>query len=230
MKMKFIRSPNCTKSRQKDIDTIVIHYTGGETLDGAVSWFMNKTAQASAHYIIGRDGEIVQMVLNEDTAWHAGKSQLDDRKSVNQFSIGIELVNWGVLKKKNEEFTAWPENYNRKFETKKLGDPKLEDGKWWAPYSRKQINACIKLCSDLRKRYNIEDKNVVGHCDIAPGRKDDPGPLFPMKELRENSNPVGLDALYTNLDVDENEMLKRQEGRRCDSVWDRGCILKMGTK
>lgn len=76
---KFIESPNYTSGRKSEVDAIVLHYTSGGTLDGAVSWFLNPSAKASAHYLIDRSGAIVQMVRDEDTAWHAGKSSLYSR-------------------------------------------------------------------------------------------------------------------------------------------------------
>lgn len=102
---EFIQSPNFTKGRRRpvfgpgtsplppgDISAIVIHYTGSMNIEGTISWFKNKEAKVSAHYVIGRDGRVVQMVKEEDIAWHAGRSILDGVPNVNYFSIGIELV------------------------------------------------------------------------------------------------------------------------------------------
>ncbi|WP_162202171.1 papain-like cysteine protease family protein [Pseudoxanthomonas suwonensis] len=72
-------------SGTRTIDRIVIHITdGGRNISGPVSWFKNPEAKVSAHYIVGQDGEIVQMVAHKDVAWHAG--------SANATSIGIEHV------------------------------------------------------------------------------------------------------------------------------------------
>jgi len=100
---EFILSPNFTQGRRRvkipgtetfldPISAIVIHYTGSMNIDGTISWFKNKTALVSAHYVVGRDGRVVQMVKESDTAWHAGVSSLDGVKNVNYYSIGIELV------------------------------------------------------------------------------------------------------------------------------------------
>ena len=71
------------RRRGTTVDRIVIHITaGGPNLDGTVSWFRNPDAKVSAHYIVGRDGEVVQMVRDADTAYHAS--------SANSRSIGIE--------------------------------------------------------------------------------------------------------------------------------------------
>lgn len=214
--MKFIKSPNFSKDRGAEISAIVIHYTSGETLDGAVSWFKNPKASASAHYIIDTNGSVVQMVADAHKAWHAGVSELDGVKNVNKFSIGIELVNWGELRKKKNEFFAWPENYSRPYNETKLGKPKLADGKWWAPYPDKQINACIELVAGLRDMYEVASERVVGHCHVAPGRKFDPGPLFPFEQLRKESEPFNLDLLYTNYDASEKELKKKHGATRND--------------
>src|SRR6188768_2384940 len=98
----FKQSPNFkpgTPSRK--ISAIVIHYTGSLSMEGTVSWFLNPASKVSAHYVVGREGQVLQMVHDQDVAWHAGRSamrpELDDRDpkkepNVNAFSIGIELV------------------------------------------------------------------------------------------------------------------------------------------
>lgn len=210
---KFIESPNYNKGRKAGVDSIVIHYTSGGSLSGSVSWFKNPKAKASAHYIISRDGEVVQMVRDEDTAWHAGRSELDGRPWVNRFSIGIELVNWGVLEKREDKLYCWPGNYTREYDVKEFGHPVFIDGKWWAPYHESQLEACTKLCQELRQKYpNITDDRVVGHMDISPGRKRDPGPLFPLKELASRSSPVLPDDVFED-DVPELELQELQGDR-----------------
>jgi LysM repeat protein len=76
-----------------NITTIVVHATANSTLIGVISWFQNPTAYVSAHYVIGKDGKMVQMVKDEDRAWHAGKSEWRGVPNVNDYGLGIELVN-----------------------------------------------------------------------------------------------------------------------------------------
>ncbi|WP_369936474.1 N-acetylmuramoyl-L-alanine amidase [Xanthomonas tesorieronis] len=72
-------------SAPRSIERIVLHITdGGARIDGTLGWFQNPAARVSAHYVIGQDGEVVQMVRHEDVAWHA--------RSANGNSIGIEHV------------------------------------------------------------------------------------------------------------------------------------------
>jgi LysM repeat protein len=76
-----------------NITTIVVHATANSTLVGVISWFRNPTAYVSAHYVIGKDGKIVQMVKEKDRAWHAGRSEWRGVAGVNDYGLGIELVN-----------------------------------------------------------------------------------------------------------------------------------------
>lgn len=93
----FLASPNQDERPEgMAIDCIVIHDTESPGVRSAriiANHFLNPRSQVSAHYIIGKDGELVQCVEDERRAWHAGPSQLGDRVKVNDFSIGIELVN-----------------------------------------------------------------------------------------------------------------------------------------
>ena len=85
--VKWIASPNHASRAGHDIDTLVLHNTDG-SLSSAVNRFLDPAAQVSAHYIVDRTGEIVQMVRDADVAWHAGK------RDVNVRSIGVEIVAW----------------------------------------------------------------------------------------------------------------------------------------
>ncbi|HVL39404.1 MAG TPA: N-acetylmuramoyl-L-alanine amidase [Fimbriimonadaceae bacterium] len=78
------------------VDTVVVHHTANNSLEGTTRWFLNPEARVSAHYTIGRDGSIVQHVSTFHRAWHAGVSRdVEGRENVNNFSVGIELVNIG---------------------------------------------------------------------------------------------------------------------------------------
>jgi len=77
-----------------EIDTVVLHATVLNTLQEVIDHFAKPASQVSAHYSIDRDGRTVSHVLEEKRAWHAGQSRMKDgRVGVNDFSIGIELVN-----------------------------------------------------------------------------------------------------------------------------------------
>ena len=122
--------------------------------------------EVSSHYLIPeqpplRHGKprIWQLVPEEDLAWHAGISFWRGSTRINDTSIGIELENRG-----------WQKN----------GDIKS-----FTPFNPAQIAALIPLAKDIIARYHIQPQNVVAHADIAPQRKDDPGPLFPWRALAQ---------------------------------------------
>ncbi len=90
----WVGSPNFNRRPNRDdIHAIVIHATANTTLEGVISWFNNPQAQVSAHYTIGKDGRIVQHVRDQDRAWHAGGSEWKEVSNVNNYGLGIELVN-----------------------------------------------------------------------------------------------------------------------------------------
>ncbi len=96
-KVAWILSPNFgPRPANTVVDTIILHHTAGPTLKGTVNWFLNKESQVSAHFVIGKDGSIVQQVSTFDRAWHAGVSRdAAGRGNVNDYSVGIEIVNVG---------------------------------------------------------------------------------------------------------------------------------------
>ena len=112
-------------------------------------------SKVSCHYLINRKGSITQMVRDNQVAWHAGKSNWNNDKSLNYKSIGIEISNPGH------------EHGYRKF-------------------NDKQIKTLIKISKFLIKKYKISKKNILGHSDIAPLRKKDPGEKFPWRELSKS--------------------------------------------
>ena len=168
-------SPNFNE-RPKDtvIDLLVIHGIslppgefGGPFIDQLFCnrlnpcdhpYFVDIAAlQVSSHLLIRRDGTLVQYVPFSKRAWHAGVSSWQGDDDLNSRSIGIEIVNGGH---------DWP-----------------MAGGVLAPYPNAQIEALISLCSDILLRWDIPYNRIVGHSDIAPARKDDPGEHFPWDRL-----------------------------------------------
>lgn len=92
--IRWVGSPNFNNRRRPDdITAVVIHSTANSTLDGVITWFNNPSAQVSAHYTIGKDGQIVQHVQDIHRAWHAGRSVWKNRENCNDYALGIEMVN-----------------------------------------------------------------------------------------------------------------------------------------
>ena len=96
MKIKHLKSPNyihCNKRR--NIHSVIIHYTGMRSLQSAVEKLLSKKYEVSSHYLISRTGKIIQLVKDNNIAWHAGISNWFKFKNLNKNSIGIELENKG---------------------------------------------------------------------------------------------------------------------------------------
>ena len=92
--IRWVGSPHFNNRRRPDdITGIVIHSTANSSLERVVEWFNNPGAKVSAHYTIGKDGQIVQHVQDTHRAWHAGRSIWKGREGCNDYTIGIELVN-----------------------------------------------------------------------------------------------------------------------------------------
>ncbi|MCV9918424.1 N-acetylmuramoyl-L-alanine amidase [Pseudomonas sp. BT-42-2] len=144
-------------NQDERIQFVVLHYTNA-SLERSLALLTH--GEVSSHYLIG-DGPatVYQLVDESKRAWHAGDSQWDGRTWLNSSSIGIEIVNPG--------FTDTP------------------NGRVWHPYSEAQIQALIALLQDIVKRNHIQPRYIIGHSDIAPLRKLDPGPLFPWKRLAD---------------------------------------------
>lgn len=169
----------------KDLRFLVIHYTAGASLKNTVAGFLDPTRKVSAHIVIGRDGNVRQMVAFDKVAWHAGESRWKSVKSLNFYSIGIELVNWGPLKATQDgRFWSWAGKEVPAAEVEEVNpqDPTSFGKRFWHQYPEKQIEAVSAVASALFARYDLQD--VLGHSDIAPGRKIDPGPAFPLSHLR----------------------------------------------
>lgn len=180
-RVSFLKSPNSSSSVSPIY--LIMHYTAGTTLAGAVSWFQNPAAQASAHLVIDYDGSIVQMVAFNRRAWHAGKSKWGNLESMNQYSIGIELVNAGKLKKNpSGQWVNWSNKIipTNEVTVAKHKNESSEAG--WHEYPEAQIEAATKVSALLHKTYKFTD--ILGHDDVSPDRKVDPGPLFPINSFR----------------------------------------------
>lgn len=166
-------------------DTIVVHYTGGTTAKSAINALFNSKREVSAHFVIDVDGKVYQLMPLDKVAWHAGRSSMGNRKGLNKYSIGIEIVNPGFLKQSSSgSFYTY---YNQEVKADKAIEAKHKnesDSRFWHVFEPVQIEAAADLCIELSELLNI--KYIVGHDEISPGRKQDPGPLFPLEKLRED--------------------------------------------
>lgn len=139
------------------VQFVVLHYTAAP-LDRSLALLTH--GEVSAHYLIGDGPATIYRLADEQyRTWHAGESEWDGRTWLNASSIGIEIVNPGYKD--------------------------TPTGRVWYPYSEAQVQAVLALLRDIRTRYRLEPRYIVGHSDIAPLRKLDPGPLFPWQRLAQ---------------------------------------------
>lgn len=169
-------------------DTIIVHYTAGSNLESAVQTLINPKGKASAHLVIGREGEIVQLAPFDVVTWHAGRSRWKDRTALNHYSIGIEMDNAGLLTEKDGHYFSW---FRKEYPVQDVVQAvhRNEVGpKWWHRYTEIQVATVLNVCRLLVETYGI--KEILGHEEISPGRKTDPGPAFPLDELRNEWIPA----------------------------------------
>jgi N-acetylmuramoyl-L-alanine amidase len=162
---------------------LVMHFTAGRSFDTSVKWLMDPAAKASAHLVVGRDGQVRQLVTFDVIAWHAGESSWLGRRGCNAFSIGIELDNAGELQRQGGEWRAW---FGAAIPVTEVVEAEHKDGggvTGWQCYASAQLEVALAAALAIIRAYpSITD--VAGHEDIAPFRKRDPGPAFPMASFK----------------------------------------------
>ena len=146
-----------SKSQGSRVLFLVLHYTEGD-FPGSLKILTE--GPVSSHYLVNDDPPTVYRLVDESrTAHHAGVSSWKGYTYLNATSIGIEIV--------NRAFTGTPDPNN------------------WAEYPKAQMDVVLELVKDIVARHKIKPEHVVGHSDIAPQRKIDPGPKFPWKRLAD---------------------------------------------
>ena len=168
------------KRSKKKIKFLIVHYTGMKKESEAIQRLCDPEAKVSSHYFITNNGNILSLVPDLYEAWHAGESSWKDYKSINKYSIGIEINN-----------------------------PGHEHG--YKKFSKKQILSVIKLLKFLMKLYNIKKTNILGHSDISPNRKKDPGEKFPWHYLSKKNLSIWHKLNKKKIKIYRNVNLKDDE-------------------
>ena len=141
------------------VQHIVLHYTVGG-FDSALKTLTQ--GPVSSHYLVARQPPTVYRLVSEDRrAFHAGVSHWRGQTGLNASSVGIEIVNAGIADGAPRAFV--PERFE--------------------PFPEPQVAAVIDLVREIARRHQVPPHQIVGHSDIAPSRKMDPGPLFPWARL-----------------------------------------------
>jgi N-acetylmuramoyl-L-alanine amidase len=176
-----VRQPISGGSLMRVRRFLIMHFTSGATALSSINFWRTPDARgASAHFVIDRDGTLFQCRPCNVTCGHAGKSQWAHGgrtfSSLNSCTIGIEFANAGDSSNLIKKWSKLPPLRARH----KNGGPVCD----WERYTPEQIETGKQLAAVLCKRYNLDA--ILGHDDIAPDRKVDPGPAFPMAEIRKH--------------------------------------------
>ncbi len=194
-------------ANEKLPDAIIIHYTAMNKAEDAVNSLMHLKANgknASAHLVIGKQGQIYQLAPFNYKTWHAGTSFYNGRAGYNNFSIGIEIANLGWLESYDDgKFFSRFDLMQGAHPVKRGPDEVVKKRhknphitkEYWDKYTPEQINAVQEICDLLSQRYHI--KEILGHDEIAPDRKQDPGPDFPIELIRN-------EVLYSNREEEKD--------------------------
>jgi len=176
---------------------LVMHYTasGGDALTDAKYFERRTKKQASAHLILGRGGSLFQSVNLGTIAHHAGRSMWRGQTRCNQFSISIEIDNWGPLDRGADgEYRAWPGTIVPEMVVFEGRHKNGGDHDAWERYPEIQLAVLDKLTECILEAYS-SIRDIAGHDDIAPKRKQDPGPAFPLKRYTDLLSPLGDDEV-----------------------------------
>lgn len=169
-------------------EVAIVHYAVTESA-GATARVLEGSPY-SCHVTIDSTGRVIQQVPFNRAAWHAGKSSYKGRDDCWRFTLGIEVSNPGPLvtgpdgRLRTTYGKVWTAGSVAKLHKHPKAPPLWQN---WAEYSQVEVDLVAEICELWRQTYGITD--VVGHDDIAPGRKFDPGPAFPMRWLHETIFP-----------------------------------------
>jgi len=149
---------------------LVIHYSVAD-LPLSIKVLTERPHEVSAHYLVSDDERpvIYRLVPEERRAWHSGASHWRGHSMLNAGSIGIEIVHPG--------FRLRPDGTRE-----------------YLPYPPAQIEAVVALVKDIVRRHAIRPERIVGHSDVLPQHKEDPGPMFPWKRLADEGLIAWPDA------------------------------------
>lgn len=161
------------------LKAIVLHFSATDSEQATFKWLENSSAVGSTHLVIDRNGKVTQLVPFDLVSFHAGKSSWNGLTSLNQYSIGLDFVNAGQLRRDGGTWFSLSGKGYSSSDIFEYTDPKTGEVSAWHKYSDQQIRAVERVIKALVSNYpSIEA--VVGHSDISPGRKFDPGPALPI--------------------------------------------------
>lgn len=185
--MNIIQHPAANVGGDIEPNLIVLHDTAGSLKKhSSRNYLASKEPGVSVHFVIERDGEISQLADTHRKTYHAGRSSYKGRRGVNDFSVGIEIVNPGKMERYGDSGTHSSTWFSKVFSNEEYGivyRETDEHGKgMWMPYTEEQINSVEFICRRVMGSHSITD--IVTHWMVSPGRKTDTNPLFPLDSLK----------------------------------------------
>ena len=164
---------------------IIMHFTTGTRIESTIAHFRNHLSGVSAHLLIARDGRVIQFLPFDKIAFHAGYSWWERVSNLNQYSIGIELDNAGIL---SQGKTGWFRKGIRIADEDVLLAAHKRESKLrgWHTFTDIQLDVAERIVKALAEHYGGIDKIIMlGHDDVNLANRLDPGPAFPMEDVRE---------------------------------------------
>ena len=154
-----IDTSRSAKGQDSRVMFLVLHYT---VADFPLSMRVLTERDVSAHYLLSDESppRIFRLVDENRRAWHSGLSGWKGHRLLNASSIGIEIVHPG--------FRIGPDGQRN-----------------YLPFPQAQIEALLPLVKDIVQRHQIRPERILGHGEVTPAFKEDPGPTFPWQLLAE---------------------------------------------
>lgn len=161
-----IDTSHTARGQDSRVQYVILHYTSSNA-ERAMNTLTR--GEVSSHYLINDTPATLYRLVDEDRrAWHAGDSSWQGRTWLNASSIGIEIVHPGYSDS--------------------------SEGRHWHSWNQQQIDVLVPLLRDILQRHALPPERVLGHSDVAPQRKVDPGPLFPWQQLADAGVSIWPDA------------------------------------
>lgn len=154
-----IDTSRSAKGQDSRVLFLILHYT---VADLPISLKVLTEREVSAHYVVSDEAppRIFRLVDESRRAWHSGASAWKGHRMLNASSVGIEIVHPGFKPGPNGE-------------------------RIYQPFPEAQVQALIPLVQDIVQRHRIRPDRILGHGEVSPSYKEDPGPTFPWRRLAE---------------------------------------------
>lgn len=210
--VEFKKSPNISKGKNS-LKYLIQHYTATDSFSSPYNWLVNPASKVSAHLVIGRDGRVAQLAPFDAICWHAGKSSWKNIVGLNEHSIGIESVNAGILGRKGDEYISADKRIVTDYAK---GTTPHGVTAVWQKWPEAQVEVIAAVSKALKEHYHLLD--ILGHEDISPIRKTDPGPLFPWNRIKGDAVVVAKKENFSYKNTAALVNLRSGPGKDYDKI------------